>query len=233
MGLIDIGLSHKYPCCYHLYLSIRKCKLWYLCKRFIQLSSTIKVSKENLLSFLLLSSVIFVQTLGWIWNISSFKHPPIRCAYRQEGLKDTKECLFVTCYHKMSVKSPDCIQRCSLLNMWQNNRKQRKINTKYWLLLDGTRNNTHISYIILKLALWRIWICNNFEKQLLLLYAHFVIAGHIYGICSLMLYFQSQTWKKRWYEVVMEYYAEGWDAKFRSTPELLPSPEMRVLKRYL
>ena len=82
----------------------------------------------------------------------------------------------------MSVKSPVCIQRYSLLNMSQNNRKQRKINTKYWFLLGKTRSYTHISYIILKLVLWRIWICNNLEKQLLLLYAHFVIAGHI---CSL------------------------------------------------
>ena len=86
---------------------------------------------------------------------------------------------YVTCYHKMSVKSPVCIQRYSLLNMPQNNRKQRKINTKYWFLWDKTRSYTHISYIILKLLLWRIWICRNFEKQLLLLYAHFVIAGHI------------------------------------------------------
>ena len=78
----------------------------------------------------------------------------------------------------MSVKSPVCIERYSLLNMPQNNRKQRKINTKCWILLDKTRNYTHISDIILKLALWKIWICNNLEKQLLLLYAHFVIAGH-------------------------------------------------------
>ena len=70
---------------------------------------------------------------------------------------------YVTCYHKMSVKLPVCIQRYSLLSMPQNNRKQRKIITKYWFLLDKTMSYTHISYIILKLALWRIWICNNFE----------------------------------------------------------------------
>ena len=64
---------------------------------------------------------------------------------------------------KMSVKSPYYIQRYSLLNMSQNNRKQRKINTKYWFLLDKTRSYTHISYIILKLVLWGIWICNNFK----------------------------------------------------------------------
>ena len=62
----------------------------------------------------------------------------------------------VTCYHKMSVKSPVCIQRYSLLNMSQNDRKQSKINTKYWFLLNKTRSFTHISYIILELALWRI-----------------------------------------------------------------------------
>ena len=72
-------------------------------------------------------------------------------------------CLYVTCYHKMSVKSPVYIQRNSLLNMSQNNRKQRKINTNYWFLVDKTRSYTHISYIILKLVLWEIWICNNFE----------------------------------------------------------------------
>ena len=42
-----------------------------------------------------------------------------------------------------------------------------------------TKNHTNISYIILKQTVWRIYISNNFEKQLLLLYAHFVIAGHI------------------------------------------------------
>ena len=94
---------------------------------------------------------------------------------------------YVTCYHKMSVKSPDNIQRYSLLNMSQNNRKQRKINTKYWFLLDKTRSYTHILYIILKLALWGIGICNNFKYQLLLLYAHFVIAGHIYHITHVNL----------------------------------------------
>ena len=60
---------------------------------------------------------------------------------------------FVTCYHKMGVKLPVSIQRYySLLNMPQNNRKQRKIKTKYIFLLDKTRSYTHISYIILKLV---------------------------------------------------------------------------------
>ena len=35
-------------------------------------------------------------------------------------------------------------------------------------------------HVILELVLWRIWICNIFEKQLLLLYAHFGIVGHMY-----------------------------------------------------
>ena len=73
------------------------------------------------------------------------------------------KCTYVTCYHNMSVKSPVCLQRYSLLNMPQNKRKQRKIIAKYWLLLDKTRSYTHISYIILKLALWRTCISNNFE----------------------------------------------------------------------
>ena len=86
--------------------------------------------------------------------------------------------LDVTCCHKMSVKSPVCTHRYSLLNTSQNKRKQRKIYTKYWVLLGKTRSYTHVLYIILKLVLWRIWICDNVELQLLLLYAHFVIAGH-------------------------------------------------------
>ena len=44
--------------------------------------------------------------------------------------------------------------------------------------MGKTRNYTHISYIIIKLALWRIWICNNSKMHLLLLYVYFVIAGH-------------------------------------------------------
>ena len=100
------GLSHKYHRRYHFYLSTRKCKLWYLCEIFIQLSSTIKVSKENLQSFLLLSSVISVQTLGWIWNISSFKHPFICCVKRHKGLKDTKECWFMEFAHWCYIFNP-------------------------------------------------------------------------------------------------------------------------------
>ena len=88
---------------------------------------------------------------------------------------------YVTCYQKMSIKSPVCIQRYSLLNMSQNNTKQRTINTKYRFLLVKTRSYTHILYIILKFTLQIIWIGNNFEEQVLLLYAHFVITGHIYG----------------------------------------------------
>ena len=38
--------------------------------------------------------------------------------------------IYVTCFHKMSAKSSVCIQRYSLLDMSQNNRKQKKINTK-------------------------------------------------------------------------------------------------------
>ena len=55
---------------------------------------------------------------------------------------------FVTCYHKMSVKSPVCIQRYSLLNIPQNKRKQRKIITKYWFLLDKTKSYTHMMVVV-------------------------------------------------------------------------------------
>ena len=75
----------------------------------------------------------------------------------------TKKKQLVTCYHKISVKSLVCLQRNSLLIMPQNNRKQMKITTKYCFLLDKIRCYTHISYIILKLALWKISICNNLE----------------------------------------------------------------------
>ena len=109
---------------------------------------------------------------------------------------NTSQSSYVTCYHKMSVKSPDYLQRYSLLNMSQNNRKQKKINTKYWFLLDKTSSYTHISYIILKLSLWGIWICDNFEKQLLLLYADFVTAGHIYPVMSTKCYNGNVNWRR-------------------------------------
>ena len=38
----------------------------------------------------------------------------------------------VTCHHKMSVRSPVCMQRYSLLNIPKDNRKQRKPYSKYW-----------------------------------------------------------------------------------------------------
>ena len=70
---------------------------------------------------------------------------------------------YVTCYHKISVKSQICIQRFSQLNILQNNRKRRKINPNYQFLVEKIGSYTHMSHILSKHALWRIWMRNNFE----------------------------------------------------------------------
>ena len=53
---------------------------------------------------------------------------------------------YVTCYHKMNVKSPVCIQRYSFLNMSLNNGKQRKINTKLIFAGQNKKLYPHIIY---------------------------------------------------------------------------------------
>ena len=57
---------------------------------------------------------------GKLKSVWRFQFISIKYVHSEDSLS------YVTCYHKMSVKSPVCMQRYSLLNMSQNNRKQRK-----------------------------------------------------------------------------------------------------------
>ena len=55
--------------------------------------------------------------------------------------------VYVTCYHKMSVKSLVCIQRYSLLNMSQNNRKTKENQHKMLTFAGQNRELCpHITY---------------------------------------------------------------------------------------
>ena len=59
---------------------------------------------------------------------------------------------YVTCYHKMSVRLPVCMQRKSLLNMSENNRKQRKStqNTQFIWTKEEPLPTYHFKACIMK-----------------------------------------------------------------------------------
>ena len=84
-------------------------------------------------NFLYLS--VMHRTLSSEWN-----------CYRDGGFTLSS---YVTCYHKMSVKLPVCIQRNSLINMSQNNRKKKGKPTQTVDFCWKTRNYTHISFLSL------------------------------------------------------------------------------------